>query len=137
MTDSVGTVLVVDDDLGSRQILETLLTSEGYDVRCAPNGRIGLLFASEEPPELILLDARMPDMDGFEVCRRLRENPATEKIPVILISGLADIHDKMRAFEEGATDYIIKPFQAEDLLERIKKWVITSRMRKRDQRPNI
>ncbi len=131
-----GTVLIVDDDLPTRQILEKLLTQEGYEVRCAPSGQMGLLFASEEPPELILLDARMPDMDGFEVCRRLKESPATEKIPVIFMSGLTDAQDKMRAFAEGTADYVTKPFEAEDLLRRVKKAVTAARLRKTDQSPS-
>ncbi|HSR13461.1 MAG TPA: response regulator, partial [Thermodesulfobacteriota bacterium] len=80
-----GNLLIVDDDLSTRQTLEGLLTGEGYEVRCAPNGKMAMMFVREEPPELILLDVRMPDMDGFEVCRRFKEDPQTAGIPVIFI----------------------------------------------------
>ena len=106
-----GNLLVVDDDLRFRQTLEALLTGEGYDVRCAASGGMALQFAVEEPPELILLDIRLPDMDGFEVCRRLHENPRTGHIPVIFISGLDEMVDKVKGFTAGGVDYITKPYQ--------------------------
>ena len=83
--------MVVDDDLPARQTLEALLTGEGYEVRCAANGRMALMFAGEDPPELILLDIRLPDMDGFQVCQHLKEDPRTGSIPVIFLSGLDDV----------------------------------------------
>ena len=89
-----GNLLVVDDDLLLRQTLEDFLTGEGYEVRLAANGGMALRFAGEDPPDLILLDIRLPDMDGFEVCRRLREDPRTGRIPVIFISGLDEVVDK-------------------------------------------
>ena len=93
---SGGTLLVVDDDLHFRQTLEALLIGEGYEVRCAATGGMALRFAAEEPPELILLDIRLPDMDGFEVCRRLRGDSRTGRIPVIFISGLDESADRYR-----------------------------------------
>ena len=83
-----GSLLVVDDDLGTRQTMDAFLSGHGYDVRCAPNGETALMFAREDPPELILLDIRLPDLDGFEVCRRLKGDQKTRQIPVIFISGL-------------------------------------------------
>ena len=70
---AIGNLLIVEDDLSARQTMEAFLTREGYEVRCAPNGQTALMFAQEDPPELVLLDIRLPDMDGFEVCRRLKE----------------------------------------------------------------
>jgi formate hydrogenlyase transcriptional activator len=115
-----GNLLVVDDDLLIRQTLEALLTGEGHELRCAPSGGMALMFAGEDPPELILLDIRLPDMDGFEVCRRLREDPRTARIPVIFISGLDEIVDKVKGFAAGGVDYITKPFQGEEVLARVR-----------------
>ncbi|HSR11316.1 MAG TPA: response regulator, partial [Thermodesulfobacteriota bacterium] len=114
-----GNLLVVDDDLHFRQTLEALLIGEGYEVRCAASGRMALMFAAEETPELILLDVRLPDMDGFEVCRRLRGSPATERTPVIFISGLDEVGDKVKGFAAGGMDYITKPYQGEEVLARV------------------
>jgi formate hydrogenlyase transcriptional activator len=114
-----GNLLVVDDDLSVRQTMEAFLTREGYEVRCAPNGQTGLMFAEKDPPELILLDVRLPDTDGFQVCRRLKEDPQTGNIPVIFISGLDEVVDKIKGFAAGGIDYITKPFQAEEVLARV------------------
>jgi len=114
-----GNLLVVDDDLTARQTMEALLTREGYKVRCAPDGETALMFANEDPPELILLDIRMPDMDGFQVCRGLKEDQKTSRIPVIFISGLDEVVDKVKGFAAGGVDYVTKPFQSEELLARV------------------
>ena len=84
-----------------------------------PNGQTALMFASEDPPELILLDIRLPDMDGFQVCRRLKEDQKTGGIPVIFISALDEVVDKVKGFAAGGVDYITKPFQSEELLARV------------------
>jgi formate hydrogenlyase transcriptional activator len=131
-----GNLLVVDDDLLFRQTLEALLTGEGYEVRCAPSGGMALMFAGEDPPDLILLDIRLPDMDGFEVCRRLREDPRTGRIPVIFISGLDDVVDKVRGFAAGGVDYITKPFQGEDALVRVGLHLDLKRAKEALQRTN-
>ena len=114
-----GNLLVIDDDLDARQTMDVFLSRQGYEVRCAPNGETGLMFAHEDPPELILLDIRLPDMDGFEVCRRLKEGQKTNHIPVIFISGLEDVADKVKGFAAGGVDYVTKPFQSEELLARV------------------
>jgi CheY-like chemotaxis protein len=105
-----GNLLVVDDDLSSLRTMEALLGREGYDGRCAPSGQMALTFAHEDPPELILLDIRLPDMDGFQVCRSLRGNQKTHAIPVIFISALDERADKVKGFAAGGVDYITKPF---------------------------
>jgi DNA-binding NtrC family response regulator len=131
-----GNLLVVDDDLLMRQTLEALLAGEGYEVRCAPSGGMALMFAGEDPPELILLDIRLPDMDGFEVCRRLREDPRTGRIPVIFISGLDEVVDKVKGFAAGGVDYITKPFQGEDVLVRVGLHLDLKRTKEALQRTN-
>ena len=113
-----GNLLVVDDDLNTRQTMEAFLSGQGYEVRCAPNGETALMFAHEDPPELILLDIRLPDLDGFQVCRRLKEGQKTSDIPVIFISGLDEMVDKVKGFAAGGVDYITKPFQGEEVLAR-------------------
>ena len=80
---------------------------------------MALTFAAEEPPELILLDIRLPDMDGFEVCRRLKEDHRTHNIPVIFISGLDEVVDKVKGFAAGGADFITKPYQGEEVLARV------------------
>ncbi len=123
-----GNLLIVDDDLSARQTLEALLTGEGYEVRCAPTGQMAMMFAGEDPPELILLDIRMPDLDGFQVCRRLKENSKTASIPVIFLSGLEDVVDKVKGFAAGGLDYITKPFQGEELLARVETHLALKRL---------
>jgi formate hydrogenlyase transcriptional activator len=126
-----GSLLVVDDDLLARQTMEALLTREGYEVRLAPNGEMGLMVAGEDPPELILLDIRLPDMDGFKVCELLKGDQKTRDIPVILISGLDDVLDKIKGFAAGGVDYITKPFQAEEMLARVETHLSLMRLQKK------
>ena len=114
-----GNILVVDDDLNTRQTMDAFLSRQGYEVRCAPNGETALMFAYEDPPELILLDIRLPDLDGLQACRRLKEDQKTSAIPVIFISALEEVADKIKGFAAGGVDYISKPFQSEELLARV------------------
>jgi formate hydrogenlyase transcriptional activator len=114
-----GNLLVVEDDLHFRQTLEALLTGQGYEVRCADSGEMALRFVGENPPDLILLDIRLPDMDGFEVCQQLQEDPRTAGLPVIFISGLDGVVDKVKGFVAGGVDYLTKPFQAQEVLVRV------------------
>ncbi len=132
-----GSLLVVDDDLGARQTLSALLSQEGYETRCAPDGKTALMFAEADPPELILLDVRLPDLDGFEICRRLKESEKTGRIPVVFLSGLDELGDKMRGFELGGVDYIIKPFQAAEVLARVETHLALHRLRKQVENQNI
>ncbi|GAB4429144.1 MAG: hypothetical protein Fur0044_26890 [Anaerolineae bacterium] len=114
------TILVVDDTPENLRLLAGLLAEQGYKARLAPSGAHALAAAQKDPPDLILLDIMMPDMDGYEVCRHLKANQKTEPIPVIFISALDEIFDKMTAFSIGGVDYITKPFQVEEVLARIK-----------------
>ncbi|WP_377705702.1 EAL domain-containing protein [Pseudoduganella sp. UC29_71] len=115
---SKGEVLIVEDTPASLKLLSDLLTEAGYYVRQAPNGELALWTVQSRPPELILLDVRMPGIDGFEVCRRLKAAPATAHVPVIFLSAQHDTDDKVRGFALGGADFIAKPFQAEEILAR-------------------
>jgi diguanylate cyclase (GGDEF)-like protein/PAS domain S-box-containing protein len=113
-----GEVLIVEDTAASLKLLSDLLTGAGYHVRQAPNGELALWTAQSRPPELILLDVRMPGMDGYEVCRRLKQMPGLADVPVIFLSAQHDTDDKLRGFALGGVDFIAKPFQAEEILAR-------------------
>ncbi|NVN93922.1 MAG: response regulator [Bacteroidetes bacterium] len=108
-------ILIVDDMPDNLKVLGNILKSEGYKVRPVPNGMLALQVADKEKPDLILLDIMMPVMDGFEVCRQLKENPKLKEIPVIFISALSDITDIAKAFAAGGVDYVNKPFQVEEI----------------------
>jgi signal transduction histidine kinase len=113
-----GEVLIVEDTPASLKLLSDLLERAGYAVRQAPDGELALWSAQSRPPELILLDVRMPGIDGFEVCRRLKHDSALCDIPVIFLSAQSDTDDKLRGFEAGAIDFIGKPYQSQEVLAR-------------------
>ena len=115
---SSGEVLVVEDTAASLKLLAELLGAAGYTVRQAPDGELALWSAQSRPPELILLDVRMPGIDGLEVCRRLKQSPTLRDIPVIFLSAQYDTDDKVRGFQAGAVDFIGKPYQSEEALAR-------------------
>lgn len=114
-----GNILVVDDLPDNLRLLFTLLMPQGYEVGKALNGQMALKSAYASPPDLILLDINMPNMNGYEVCQHLKANPQTKDIPVIFISALDDVWDKVKAFKVGGVDYITKPFQTEEVLVRV------------------
>ena len=101
-------------------MLAKILIENGYLVRGIPNGAMALTAATSEPPDLILLDIMMPEMDGYEVCRQLKTDERTCEIPVIFMSALDEVMDKVKAFSVGGVDYITKPFQVEEVLARVK-----------------
>ena len=115
-----GDLLIVDDVLPNLRLLSNLLKDHGYKVRGVSNGQMALTAVQSAPPDLILLDINMPEMDGYEVCVQLKENEKTQSIPVIFISALDEVLDKVKAFAVGGVDYISKPFQAEEVLARVK-----------------
>lgn len=121
-----GRILVVDDTPASLKLLTDLLKAEGYDVRSAISGELALIAANSNPPELVLLDIRMPVMDGYEVCRRLKAQPATRDIPVIFVSAVHEPNEKLKAFREGGVDYITKPFHEEEVLVRVQTQIALS-----------
>jgi signal transduction histidine kinase len=113
-------ILIVDDQLDNLRLLTEILTGEGFKVRKVVNGTRALEAAQLAPPDLILLDIMMPDMNGFQLCQRLKAAPQTQEVPLIFLSALDDISDKVNAFALGGVDYITKPFQREEVLARVK-----------------
>jgi len=114
-----ASILVVDDKPANLRLLGKMLTQQGYRIRLARDGQVALSSASSFPPDLILLDIRMPHLDGYQVCQRLKAEPSTSQIPVIFISALDDALDKVKAFSVGGIDYITKPFQLQEVLARV------------------
>jgi len=114
-----GDILVVDDTPANLRLLSGMLKDEGYKVRPVPNGKLALRAAETDPPELILLDINMPEMDGYEVCERLKGDERLKEIPVIFISALHETMDKVKAFSVGGVDYVTKPFQFEEVQARV------------------
>lgn len=112
-------VLVVDDIELNVAVISALLRESNYDVTAAFSGATALRAIQRRQPEIILLDVMMPEMDGFEVCRILKENPETAQIPIIFISALSDIESKVKSFEVGGVDFISKPFQGREVLARV------------------
>jgi CheY-like chemotaxis protein/MinD-like ATPase involved in chromosome partitioning or flagellar assembly len=113
-------ILVIDDDVDTLRLVGLMLQRQGYQVSAATNGSQGLTKAFEERPDLILLDVMMPDMDGFEVTRRLRKNPATASIPILMFTAKTQLDDKVTGFEVGADDYLTKPTHPTELQSHVK-----------------
>ncbi|SMC68461.1 putative two-component system response regulator [Desulfocicer vacuolatum DSM 3385] len=118
-TSNTTTIMVVDDTPANLRLLQNMLQTKGYRVVAFPSGRMALKAAGRKPPDLIMLDIMMPDMDGFEVCRNLKADRVLKEIPVLFISALSDSADKVRAFSSGGVDYVTKPFQLEEVLARV------------------
>jgi PAS domain S-box-containing protein len=112
-------VLIADDTLDSLRLLSDALSEQGYDVRSVTSGQLALASARAAQPDLILLDIKMPDLSGYEVCQQLKADAQTREIPVIFLSALSEPFDKVRAFQVGGIDYITKPFHIEEVLVRI------------------
>ena len=112
-------LLIVDDSPENLELLCLFLRDEGFEVEVAEDGEAALELVDQTQPDLILLDVVMPGLDGFETCRRLKENPATQEIPVIFMTALVNTSDKVKGFELGAVDHITKPLQPEEVLARI------------------
>ncbi|MEG4918661.1 MULTISPECIES: response regulator [unclassified Microcoleus] len=115
-----GTILIVDDNSANLGVLSDALSQEGFEVRVAKSGKMALERVKYALPDLILLDVMMPEIDGFETCRRLQANPETKQIPIIFMTALSDTANKVEGFKLGAVDYITKPFQQEEVLARVK-----------------
>jgi PAS domain S-box-containing protein len=121
-------ILIVDDEIPNLQLLTGLLEKEGYQVRPAERAQTALDSALAKPPQLILLDVRMPEMDGFELCRRLKQDKRTEQVPIIFVSALQDTEARIQGFEAGGVDFISKPFQEPEILVRVRTHVNLHRM---------
>lgn len=124
-------ILIVDDTPANLQLLLGMLQGDGYRVRPVTSGEHALRAVRAAPPDLILLDITMPGMDGYEVCRRLKADPASAGIPILFISALAETEDKVRAFAAGGVDYVGKPFQIAEVLARVRTH-LQLRQRERD-----
>ncbi|MBW4491274.1 MAG: hybrid sensor histidine kinase/response regulator [Trichocoleus desertorum ATA4-8-CV12] len=132
-----GNILIVDDTPDNLRLLSTMLTGQGYEVRSVINGAMALMGARAEPPDLILLDINMPQMNGYEVCEQLKADDCSRDIPVIFISALEDVLDKVKAFSVGGVDYIVKPFQIEEVLARIETHLTIRRLQQQLQTQNL
>ena len=119
-TDETGTIMIVDDTPANLKLLDRMLRVLGYQVFSFPRGDLFLAAAKASPPDLVLLDIDMPDLDGFAVCHLLKADQALKDVPVLFLSALHQVQDKVRAFDEGGLDYITKPFQLPELGARIR-----------------
>lgn len=130
MSSSSGLVLIVDDTMENIQVLGSLLRDAGYGINVANDGTKALSTLERVIPDLVLLDIMMPVMDGFEVCRRMKQNPEWCDIPVIFLTAKVETESVVEGFELGAVDYVTKPFQAAELLQRVDTHLTMSRLRK-------
>jgi len=124
-------ILIVDDTPKNIQVLGTILSEKNYRVKAATNGQEALAAIERSPTDLVLLDIMMPVMDGYETCRRIKENPATKDIPVIFLTAKTETEDIVKGFDLGAVDYIVKPFQASELLSRVATHIELKKNRER------
>jgi sigma-B regulation protein RsbU (phosphoserine phosphatase) len=133
---SQGNILIVDDTPANLRLLSGMLAEQGYKVRSVINGQMALMATGAAPPDLILLDINMPEMNGYEVCERLKADEGTRDIPIIFISALDATEDKIKAFTVGGLDYITKPFQLEEVLARVETHLALRKLQKRLQDAN-
>ncbi len=129
-------ILIVDDTPNNLRILSSMLIEQGYKVRKAINGTMALRSVQADPPDLILLDIRMPDLNGYEVCAQLKSEPQTQDIPIIFLSALDDEKDKVTAFEIGGVDYVTKPLQLQEVLVRVKTHLTLQRQQQQLKQQN-
>lgn len=113
-------ILIIDDDLDTLRLVSLMLQRQGYEIITATNGKQGVEKTLEDKPQLILLDVMMPDMDGYEVARRIRENPITVGIPILMFTAKTQLDDKVAGFEVGVDDYLTKPTHPSELQAHVK-----------------
>ncbi|NOR83136.1 MAG: response regulator [Ardenticatenales bacterium] len=133
---SKAELLIVDDTLENLRLLSRMLAEEGYRVETASSGARALATAQANPPDLVLLDIKMPEMDGYEVCAALKADERTRDIPIIFLSALDETYDKVKAFTSGGVDYIIKPFQFEEVLARVETHIALMNLQRQLQQAN-
>lgn len=126
-------ILIVDDDLDTLRLVGLMLQRQGYQISAATNGEQGITKAIEENPDLVLLDVMMPDMDGYEVTRRLRRNPTTKSIPILMFTAKTQLDDKVTGFEVGVDDYLTKPTHPSELQAHVKS--LLARAGKKEDQP--
>lgn len=131
-----GNILVVDDNPANLRLLSSMLTEQGYKTRAVINGSMALTAARAAPPDLILLDINMPEMSGYQVCEQLKVDERTCDVPVIFISAMDEIEDKIRAFDVGGVDYVTKPFQFQEVAARVKTHLSLQRLQRQLQEAN-
>jgi signal transduction histidine kinase len=129
-TSRIATIMVVDDVPGNLKLLQDMLQANSYRVLAFPNGRLALSAAARNRPDLMLLDINMPEMNGYEVCERLKADPALQEIPVLFISALGETADKVKAFSVGGVDYVTKPFQFDEVHARVRTHLELCRQRR-------
>ncbi|MCB2211085.1 response regulator [bacterium] len=117
---SIPRILVAEDELDTREVLGQMLEALGYEAQLAENGKDAFEAVTSRPPDLVLSDVMMPVMDGFELCQRIKANPDTRLVPVVLLTGLGGVEDRVRGIDSGADDFISKPFQLSELAARIR-----------------
>lgn len=122
-----GNILLVDDTPENLQLLSDVLMKLGYSVRTVTSGRMALKTAKVKPPDVILLDIKMPDMDGYQVCKAFKDDVDLQDIPIIFISAFDDVLDKVKAFWAGGVDYIAKPFESEEVVVRLENQLTIQR----------
>ena len=137
MNQERATIMIIDDTPANLTLLQEILQSQDYRVLVFTRGSMALKAAEKSPPDLILLDITMPEMDGFEVCRNLKSNEILKNIPVLFISALTSASDKVKAFHEGGVDYITKPFYFEEIRARVETHLRLSRIQKEIERHNL
>lgn len=125
----LGSILVVDDTVENLRLLASMLGETGYEIRAVTSGRQALQAVEHDPPDLLLLDINMPEMNGYEVCAALKARPEFRDIPVVFLTASSETADKVRAFEMGGVDYVTKPFQVEEVVARVKVHVALRRAR--------
>ncbi len=116
-------ILIVDDEETVLLIFKTHLNAAGYEVVTASSGKAGLASMEKENPDLVLLDVMMPEMNGFAVCRKIRENPAWKRLPIVMVTGLHGETDAQEGKISGATDFVTKPVNYDDLKKRVTKYI--------------
>lgn len=132
-----GTILIIDDNYSNLEFLGNFLNDSNFNVLVASNGETAIFQAEYSQPDIILLDVIMPGIDGFETCRRLKENEATKNIPVIFMTALSNTEDQVKGFKVGAVDYITKPIQSEELLARVTTHLTLQKLQKQLRKQNL
>ncbi|MDR9403910.1 MAG: response regulator [Halothece sp. Uz-M2-17] len=123
-----GNILLIDDQPNNLRLLSDLLEEQGYEVQQAISGELALQAIAIAPPDVILLDIQLPELDGYTICQKLRANPETEELPVIFISAFNEAWDKVKAFSVGGNDYITKPFKTVEVLARVENQLKVRRL---------
>jgi two-component system sensor histidine kinase/response regulator len=133
---AAGNIMVVDDNPANLKLMGDMLGTQGYEVRLFPRGRMALAAANQHAPDLVLLDINMPEMDGYEVCRRMKSDPNLSQVPVVFLSALQDTKDKVKGLQSGGVDYISKPFQFEEVQARVETHLKIHRLQQELQLQN-